>query len=297
MFSSTPLLVPSPLPSRAFRLMLLALSRLSLRYASPFLMCHLPSYPNKIPASRQETRNQAEGFDMEIFRRHRRGEANLDPTPPSQCLSRKSLDIRKSGCTSTGQAHSAAGGSASKINSCRRNNPPPTVPPTAIGTPTSQVAILRAWVRCSSFIVSPSLRRCSIPGFVALSSETRWPREAPPSEGFECWWRRGFWGRLLKPGCEVDGIPGGWTSPVNSASEQSGFFGPLLLHYEYYLSSEERSAHAKDWRAASSLRFSHGLVLSHGVHALLPSMHSLAEPAFFAQLGSALSCRLIACSI
>lgn len=64
---------------------------------------------------------------------------------------------------------------------------PPTINvPTATGTPSIMPAALRIHPRCSSEIVSPSRRRCSIPGLVALSSVRRRPREGPEREG-QCW--------------------------------------------------------------------------------------------------------------
>lgn len=59
---------------------------------------------------------------------------------------------------------------------------PTTTAPTAISHFTTPLAS----ARCSSLIVWPSTRRCSIPSFVDESSEMRWPNEAFPREGL-CW--------------------------------------------------------------------------------------------------------------
>lgn len=65
--------------------------------------------------------------------------------------------------------------------------PNPTgTPTTTAPARTSHLTTPLAWARCSSLIVWPSTRRCSIPSFVEESSETRWPKEAFPKEGL-CW--------------------------------------------------------------------------------------------------------------
>lgn len=66
-----------------------------------------------------------------------------------------------------------------------RPNPTGT-PTTTAPARTSHLTILLACARCSSLIVWPSTRRCSIPSFVDESSEMRWPKEAFPREGL-CW--------------------------------------------------------------------------------------------------------------
>jgi hypothetical protein len=66
-------------------------------------------------------------------------------------------------------------------------NPNPTgTPTTTAPARTSHLTTLLACARCSSLIVWPSTRRCSIPSFVDESSEMRWPKEALPREGL-CW--------------------------------------------------------------------------------------------------------------
>lgn len=65
--------------------------------------------------------------------------------------------------------------------------------PTPTGNPTtttpatiSHFTTPLASARCSSLIVWPSTRKCSMPSFVEESSETRWPSEALPREGLCC---------------------------------------------------------------------------------------------------------------
>jgi hypothetical protein len=91
-------------------------------------------------------------------------------------------------------------------------NPIPTGTPTNTAPArTNHLTTPLACARCSSLIVWPSTRRCSIPSFVEESSEIKWPKEALPRDGL-CWalaqedssmGARFFW-EYEREGCDFD---------------------------------------------------------------------------------------------
>jgi len=91
-------------------------------------------------------------------------------------------------------------------------NPNPTgTPTTTAPARTNHLTTPLACARCSSLIVWPSTRRCSIPSFVEESSEIKWPKEALPRDGL-CWalaqedssmGARFFW-EYEREGCDFD---------------------------------------------------------------------------------------------